>query len=336
MGNTTARITYNEQQATQGYTGALGTNREDLGDVVWDVSPTDTPGISAMGKIAATGIGHDWITDVLRATKLNKNLEGGDATVENAANRVRLSNFCQILDETAEASGTQEKVLKGGGIKSELAYQVSRRIREMKRDAEAHIYGGVSDAMNTHYAKILGAEDTERQAGGFVAYMSDGWSTVDGNGTAPDGDGEDVGSLVGSTAAAFTETVFKAALSSLWERSGGTDNPIAIMGATNRSAFSGFDSSNTRYVTTDDRKLTASIDIYDGDYHTVTAVPDRFSAQNTVFIQDNEYIKLAELRPMFTQDLAITGDSRKKQILWEWTLEVCNPSAHAVITSTTT
>lgn len=331
MAETTARITYNEQQATQGYSGTLGTNREDLGNVVWDVSPTETPGLSAMGKNSATGVGHDWITDALADAGPNKNLEGADAVIARAASRVRLSNYTQILDKTAEASGTQEKVLKGGGIKSELAYQTARRIREMKRDAEYMIYGGEGN----HQAKALGAEATEREFGGFMSFMnSNTWESTDGAGTPPDGDGEDVGTPGGDLV--LSEAIFKGALTKLWDRSGGTENPIAIMGSFNRGVFSGFDGSNTRYVTTDDRKLTASIDIYDGDYHTVTAVPDRFCDPATVFIQDNEYIKLSELRPMFTQDLAIVGDARRKQVLWEFTLEMSNPEAQGVITGTTT
>ena len=332
MSETTARITYNEQQATQGYTGALGTNREDLGNVVWDVSPTETPGLSAMGKNAATGVGHDWITDALADAGPNKNLEGADAVITRAASRVRLSNYTQILDKTAEASGTQEKVLKGGGIKSELAYQTARRIREMKRDAEYMIYGGEGN----HQAKVLGAEATDREFGGFESYMnSDTWTSLASSPTAPTGDGTDVGTP-GTSPQAFTEDAFKAALTALWDRSGGTENPIAIMGSAQRSAFSTFDGSNTRYVTTDDRKLTASIDIYDGDYHTVTAVPDRFCDPGAVFLQDNEYIKLSELRPMFTQDLAIVGDARRKQVLWEFTLEVSNPDAQGMIVGLST
>ena len=333
MTETSARITYNEQQATQGYdTNPLGTNREDLGNVVWDVSPTETPGLSAMGKNSATGVGHDWITDALTDAGPNKNKEGADAVMTRAESRVRLSNYTQILDKVAEASGTQEKVLKGGGIKSELAYQTARRIREMKRDAEYMIYGGEGN----HQNKVLGAEATEREFGGFESYMSsDTWTSLGTTPTAPAGGGSDVGDP-GTSPQAFDEPAFKTMLTSLWERSGGTENPIAIMGAFQRSQFSTFDGSNVRYVTTDDRKLTASIDIYDGDYHTVTAVPDRFCDPGAVFIQDNEYIKLSELRPMFTQDLAIIGDSRRKQVLWEFTLEMSNPDAQAMLVGLTT
>ena len=100
--------------------------------------------------------------------------------------------------------------------------------------------------------------------------------------------------------------------------------------------MSTFTASSTRYVTTDDKKLVASIDVYDGDYHTVTMSPDRFSDPTTLFLVDPEYVKVADQRSLFTHDLATTGDAAKKQLVWETTLEVCNPLAHIAMVALTT
>ena len=79
-----------------------------------------------------------------------------------------------------------------------------------------------------------------------------------------------------------------------------------------------FNAASTRYVTTDDKKLVASIDVYDGDFHTVTVTPDRYSLPENIFLLDPEYAKLSELRAASTKDLAVTGDSMRKEIVWEF------------------
>jgi len=124
---------------------ATGGNREDLSDVLFDVSPTETPGITAIKKSKATGTAHDWLTDILEDAAANAHVEGDDAAPVEAASRVRLSNYTQIFKKHAVVTGTQEKVLKGGGIKSEMAYQVARRMKAIKRDCELEIFGAVSE-----------------------------------------------------------------------------------------------------------------------------------------------------------------------------------------------
>ncbi len=61
----------------QTYT-AIG-QREDLSDVIYNISPTDTPFMSSIGKTKATAILHEWQTDSLAAASLsNAAVEGAD------------------------------------------------------------------------------------------------------------------------------------------------------------------------------------------------------------------------------------------------------------------
>ena len=78
----------------------------------------------------------------------------------------------------------------------------------------------------------------------------------------------------------------------MWTNSGGSENIAALMGATIRGKFSGLTSTATRYVTTDDARLQSSIDVYDGDFHTVTAMPDRYSDPGALFLIDKDYVKI--------------------------------------------
>jgi hypothetical protein len=314
-----AHSTYDEPIATGG-------NREDLSDMLWDVSPTETPFITAIGKTEATATSHDWLTDILEDVAANAAVEGDDASGTDPASRVRLSNYTQILTKTAVVTGTQEKVLKGGGIKSEMAYQVARRMKAIKRDCELAVFGATA-------AKEAGDDLTPRHMGNFRSYMEGDSFQGEATAVAPVGNGVDLGTP--GVARAFDEAILKAALEQLWNQSGGNENILALTGSFNRGIFSTFDGSSTRYVTTDDRKLVASIDVYDGDYHTVTIAPDRFCDPASVLLLDNEYASLNDLRPISSKDLAVLGDSTRKEIVWETTLEVCNPLAHILIADLT-
>jgi len=315
-----AHSTYDEPIATGG-------NREDLSDMLWDVSPTETPFLTAIGKGKATATAHDWLTDVLEDAGTNAAIEGDDADPQDATPRVRLSNYTQILTKDAVVTGTQEKVLKGGGIKSEMAYQVARRMKAIKRDCEYAMVGPAN-------AKVAGDDSTAREMGSLVTYLA-GTSYIGGAGAvAPTGNGVNTGTP--GTPYAFDEAALTAALAQLWNQSGGNENILGITGSFNRGVVSTFTASSTRYVTTDDKKLVASIDVYDGDFHTVTMSPDRFCDPSVLFLVDPEYAKVCDQRPLFTQDLAKTGDASKKQLIWETTLEVSNPLAHIAMVALTT
>lgn len=100
-------------------------NREDLTDVIYDISPTDTPILNAIGRGNATATLHEWQTDSLASASTgNAVIEGDDATYTTASATTRLNNYTQIQRKTIIVSGTQDAVRKAGR-RSELAYQIA-------------------------------------------------------------------------------------------------------------------------------------------------------------------------------------------------------------------
>ena len=301
---------------------ATGGNREDLSDVIKDVSPTETPFLTMAGSATATATNHEFLVDALADAAANAHLEGGDMTGVDPTSRVRRGNYTQILSKNAVVTGTQEKVLKGGGIKSEMAYQMARRMKEMKRDLEYAVVG-VSNA------KAAGSETVAREMGSLDAYLKTNNQLASGSSAAA-GTGADVSDYAG-TDRALTETIFNAALTSLFTNSGGNEAVKCPTTARSKAIISAFTGNSTRYNTNDDKKLVASVDIYKGDFHTVHIIPDRYVKTGLTFIIDPEYVKMADLRKAHSFDIAKLGDSTRKQIIWETTLEVCNEKAHALI-----
>ena len=131
---------------------AIG-NREDLADIIYDISPAETPFLSALPKTKATGTKHEWQTHSLTsASGTNKVLEGDDATTDAATLTARVYNYRQISDKVARVTGTQEVVNKAGR-RSEMAFQMEARMKELKRDVETRLLG--------NYASAVGAAGTE-------------------------------------------------------------------------------------------------------------------------------------------------------------------------------
>jgi len=296
------------------------TNLEDISKILWDVSPADTPFLSAIGKNKATATNHDWPTQELKTAAHLAAVEGEDAVPVVRDPRVRMTNHCQIVKDHAVASGTQEVVLKAGSVGSEVARSVANIMREMKTHVEFSMIGRSEPI-------IVRDATTAGEMGSFDTYLIDG--SYAGSGTAPTGDGSDA--PIAGAGRDLDESILTAALAGLWNQSGGNKNLLAVCGSKQRGIISTFTASSTRYVTTDNRELTASIDVYDGDYHTVTVTPSRQCLATNVFIVDKEYAKCSDLRSLQTKDLAVIGDSKRKEVLWEMTLEVSAPKAHCNI-----
>ena len=302
---------------------AIG-NREDLTNLIYDVSPTDTPVLSALPRTKATATNHEWQTDSLAAASAaNAVIEGDDATTDTSTATTRLGNRTQILDKVAQVTGTQEAVSKAGR-KSEMAYQMEKRMKELKRDIEA--------ALTDNGAFVAGNDTTARELAGFPAWLTTNTSFGGGAGADP--------VTIGSTARtdgtqrAFTEDLLKAVLQDCFTNGG---NPsMAVVGAFNKRKASEFTGSATRMDKSEDKKLYAAIDVYVSDFGEVKFVPDRFSRARDCLLIDPEFAAVAYLRPFDTVDLAKTGDTVRKQILAELTLEMKNEAAHGGVFDLTT
>ena len=297
--------------------------REDLSDVIYSISPTDTPFLSSAAKTQATAVLHEWQTDSLAAASTsNAVIEGDEATLDAATATVRLSNSSQIMDKTVVITGTQESVDKAGRA-SELAYQIAKRAKELKRDMEATITGNI--------AEVGGNSTTARKMGTLGSWVttnddlaSDGASGA-GAGNAAHTDG---------TQRAFTEAQLKSVIKSVWNAGG--DPSMVMVGPFNKQKLSGFTGNSTRFDAGADATLYTSVDVYASDFGQLQVVPNRFSRDRDAYVLDMEYWGIAFLRDFSMHELAKTGDSEKRQLLVEATLESRNEAASGLVADLTT
>ena len=293
--------------------------REDLANVIYDISPTDTPIMSSIGKSKATQTNHEWQTDALAAaTTANALIEGDDAAASSLAPTTRVGNFTQIVGKTVQVSGTLEAVDKAGR-KSEKAYQLAKAASEIKRDIETII---TANQAKTNGTATSGA----RKMGSLLSYIT---SNVSKAGTNPTGDGSDIRS--DTTTRTFLESMLQSVAQEIFS-DGGTPK-ILVVPPGLKATVSGFTGvAAQRYVTgAEPTTIVAAAGAYLSDFGLISIVPDRFMRTTDALMLDPEYAALAYLRPFQTNDLARTGDSDKTQILAELTLEVRNEKAHGGI-----
>lgn len=312
--------------------GAVGL-RESLSDVIHDITPMETPGVSAAGRMSVDQTLFEWQTDALRAVNTgNAHLEGDDITSFPAVvPTVRVGNYTQISRELVIISGTLDKVNKAGRAQ-ELAYQVSRRGREMKRDKEAILFENLGgDA---------GGTATARQTATLGAWLKTNISKA-GDGANPVyTSGVPSAARTDGTQRALTETIFKAVPQAMWTAGANVDAITAFCGPVNKqkiSTFSGvvtrnFDISNTPRPTA----VIAAVDVYVSDFGAVRIMPSRFMRERDIYFFDPEYVSIAVLRPFQLEALAKTGDANKRMLLEEWGICVKQEAALGAIFDLTT
>lgn len=303
-----------------GTTGVGKGNREDLVNAVYDISPTDTPTLTALPRTKASAVLHEWTTHALAAAAANEKIEGDDATIDAETAKTRLNNRCAISNKVAGVTKTQQAVDKVGMMDA-MAEAAGYKMKEIKRDMELMLHA------NT--AKVSGNDTTARKTAGIPTWIVNAATVAGAN---PTGDGSDT--ATNGTQRPFTEALLLEA-SQLAYDDGGAPN-LLVVGTFNKRVASSFAGNQNRNMDASGKKIVNSISVYEDDFNTLKVVADRFSVSRNAVLLDTEYAKVAYLRDWDTWDLAVTGSSMRKQIETEWALEICNPDAHAIVRDLTT
>lgn len=235
----------------------------------------------------------------------------------------RVGNRVQLLDKPVTVSDEQIAA-NPAGRKNELAYQMAKAMKEIKRDLEFELVG-------TNSAKVTGNSTTAAEMGSVQSYIATNDSFGSG-GASPTGDGTNA--RTDGTQRAFTEDLLKDVLQLVWTEGG--DPKMAIMGAFNKRVASGFTGSATRLDKSEDKKLYASVDMYVSDFGETKFVADRFSRSRDCLIIDPEFWKLATYDGLKQKELAKTGHAEKRVLSWYVTLEACNEKSSGGVFDLTT
>ena len=304
--------------------GAVGI-REDLSNIIYNISPTETPFLSGCGRETAENTYFEWQTDALTAAAANRSTEGNDPTSAAVSEPTRVGNYTQISVKAVQTSGTAEAV-NFAGRKSSQAYQLAKRAKEMKRDMEKMLMDNV--------AQSAGSSGSARVTAGLGAWVATNYHTLGGAasppglGSASSGNGTDTASDADSTGT-LTEAGMKTVIKECFD-SGGTPDTI-LVGSSNKQSISALTQTVSSLRTAADKaapaSVVASVDVYVSDFGTFKIIPDRFQRSRDCWFIDFDFWAVSYLRPFMTESLARTGDSIKQMILAEYGLQSKNQAS---------
>jgi len=290
-----------------------------LSDIISDVSPEETPFYSKCKKVKASNTLHEWQTDALRSSGTNAHIEGDDTTAEARTATTRLGNYTQIFKNAVTVPATDEGLNKAGRAK-EMGYQVLKVAKEQKLDIEKALFA--------NNAKVAGNSTTARELAGVPSWLITNVEKAS-DGVLATGDGTD--DYTDGTPEAFTQARFDAAMQSIWEN-GGTPDSV-YLSAYQMNIALGFTGNNNQRSTikAESEKVVKHMDVYVTPWGTCQFTASRENRGSDVFILQDDMWKVAELRPMKNTPLAKTGDSDKRQVVCELTLEACNEKASGAV-----
>lgn len=303
--------------------------REELSDIIYNISPTETPFMqnAGRGKLAQTFF--EWQTDALATAVTNNNqVEGDDiASFDSVTPTVRLGNYAQISRKTVIISDTEEVVDKAGR-KSEISYQLAKKGKELKRDMETGLLAAAHGAS-------AGNSTTARVTASLPSFIKTN-ITKASNGIAPIYTSIPTDIWTDGTQRSFTETLLKDNIQQCWTQ--GAEPKTIMVGALAKQVASGF-AGVVELMSPQSKGGQATIigaaDTYVSDFGNLTVVPNRFQRARDAFVLDWEFISIDYLRPFKQEPLAKTGDAEKRMLIVEYGLRVKNEKALGIITDLT-
>jgi hypothetical protein len=302
--------------------------REDLENVIYDISPEETPFYSSLKKVKASNTYHEWQTDSLRSSAANAHIEGDDTVGEARTATTRLGNYTQIFKNSVIIPDTDEGLDKAGRA-AEMAYQVLKIAKEQKLDIEKALFD------NNKYE--VGSATAARELAGCGAYVSSNVANIGGSGGAnPTGSVPGNTARTDGTATVFTQADFDTVMQSIWENGGNPDTVYLSAFQMNLAlGFTGYNNQRSHIEATS-KTVVKAVDIYVTPWGTVEFTPSRENRGRDVWIMDSDMWAVGVLRPTKNTELAKTGDSTKRQVLTELTLISKNEAASGLVADCTT
>jgi hypothetical protein len=279
--------------------------REDLLDVVVNISPVETPMLSGFKKSKANGTLHEWLNDTLGTADAGRVAEGAAFSSPTLTGRTRVNNYCQINREGFEVSDTLDAVDRAGVKGGEYEYQLAKSLKIMARAMEVDIVSGASNAG--------AAAGTARQTKGVLSFIT---TNVEDGATA-------------TTNETLTEDMYNNNLQTIFDAGGNPDTTYC--NGWQKRKISGFSAATTRNVEASSKKLVFSVEIYESDFGVQRIILDRYMDTDKIVQLQKDMWGIAMLRPVKHTPIAKVGSSRRGMVESEWCVVSLNEAASGKI-----
>lgn len=301
--------------------------KEDISDIITNISPTKTPFQSLLKTERVSNVLYQWQEDSLASVAANAQAEGFDASDATLNPTTMRQNYTQILAKTVRVSATADVVSTYGRAK-ETAYQLSKAAAELKRDLE-HNFIGLATNATAGTTSTTGAATAARKFGSV-------WGQ-DATGTAMINSAVTVDATTDADSPAnpyLTEANILSANQALYNE--GSEATIIMVKPADSVLIANFAKAAGRYRTFDnpsDRTLVNVVDLYVSPFGEQKVVINRWIKSTEALVYDPSNWVMTVLRPWTRELLAKTGDSDRHLMVGEYGLKHKNYKASARITN---
>tara|TARA_R100001509_G_scaffold119093_1_gene73455 strand:+ start:361 stop:1311 length:951 start_codon:yes stop_codon:yes gene_type:complete len=290
-------------------------DREQLSDIIYNISPSQTPFLSSIGRTNVSNVVFDWQTETLPTPSSTGQLEGFELSRSASTATTRESNVCMISSRDATVTGSQE-ASDAAGKRSEMAHQLAIMAKAVKRDME--------EALTQNIAKVTGTASAARQTRSLET-----WYQTNVNKASDGANGSASAARTDGSRRDLTEDMIKDVQQQCF--ASGAEPSILMVGPYNKSVISGFTGRAQARQFVDANTIEASVSIYSGDFGELRVVPSNRSREQAVHLLDPEFAAVAYLRDFETIDISTIGDAETKMIVVEYGLEMRNEAAHGIV-----
>tara|TARA_R110002012_G_scaffold72337_5_gene184942 strand:- start:7823 stop:8842 length:1020 start_codon:yes stop_codon:yes gene_type:complete len=315
--------------------------REDLGNVIFNVSPYQTPFTSGIAAASATADNHEWLTDSFAASAgNNENVEAQAISGTAGSTRTRLGNYVQIAQKTVAVTKKAEMFDRAGVPGKEMAYQLMKLGKELQMDVEKQTLA-VYTTGTTRNTKVSPTSSTAGRSAGVPYWISAAANQVVGSSgggaknTGTDGAGTQ---LVPGTAETLTTAALSGLIDSVWNESGDFNN-VKLMGSASTIASLRATASNgpglgmATNVDTDSStgEIVNRVSVYQSQFGPMAVVPNKHMKNNTLYVLDMSSWGLAfgGGKKIHTTDIATQASAEQKLLECYYTLEARSGNANA-------
>jgi hypothetical protein len=215
------------------YDSTSGALREDLLDLLTNLTPKETQLISGLGTSTANSIRHEWLIDTLTAVKDNSQLEGASITYHNVTNPSRLANYTQIFKQGYKVSDS-ERAVDEASFSDRYNYEKTKALAMLKNDMEYAVMRG---------SMVSGSGSGARKLCGVKASLS---------------------LITSQSGTSMTEAMLNDYLQLVWDNTSIEVDAIYVDMYMKRK-ISGFTAGLTKNINADDKRLVLSTNVYEAD-----------------------------------------------------------------------
>ena len=276
--------------------------KEDISDVISNISPTKTPFQSLLKTERVANRLFQWQEDSLAAVGNNAQLEGFTASDSTMNPTTMRSNYTQIMAKTVNVSATADTVATYGRAK-ETAYQLAKKADELKREFEFHLVGKVQNAS-------AGAD------GSSARTFANAFGTDVNSNAVIDS------SVTTNVGGALSETAILETAQKMYEA--GSEGKYLMIKPADSLLVAAFPQAAGRYRQFDgasDKTVVNVVDLYVSPFGEYKVVLNRFMKATEALILDPAMWSVAVLRPWTRELLAKTGDNDRHLIVGEFSLK---------------